>query len=375
MKIALDLTPLMPRQTGVDRFMLNLVRGLSRVDRENRYLVFVNHGDEPRLPELDPARWEVASVKGDGRGRRLWFQHLELLPRLEKAGVDILHSLSFLAPLRASRVRQVLSVHDLTFFTHPRVHNALHRSRPFRWLVSQSIRRADRIVVPAEAVRRDVLRLFAGRDPAQVDVVEYGLDPRFCHPSAVAEPPVIRRLNLRPGYLLFVGTLEPRKNLHLILEAFRLLLQDGLDRHLVLVGQWGWETDAVRRQLNEPAFDGRVHVTGYVADEELVGIYAGAELLLYPSIAEGFGFPPLEAMAMGVPVIVSTTNVLRELYHEAAVTVAPTDCAGLTAAIRHLIEDRTAREERRRLGLALARQFTWERAAQKTLAAYRAALQ
>ena len=161
----------------------------------------------------------------------------------------------------------------------------------------------------------------------------------------------------------------------MILEAFRRLLQDGLDRHLVLVGQWGWGMDAVRRLLDDPAFAGRVHVTGYLSDEELVGIYAGAELLLYPSIAEGFGFPPLEAMAMGVPVIVSTTNVLRELYHAAAVTVEPTDCAGLAAAVRHLIENRTAHEERRRLGLALARQFTWERAAQKTLAAYRAALQ
>jgi glycosyltransferase involved in cell wall biosynthesis len=373
MRIALDLTPLMPRQTGVDRFMLNLVRGLSRVDPENGYLVFVNHGDEPRLPELDPARWAVVSVSGNSRGRRLWFQHVELLPRLERAGVDVLHSLSFLAPLRASRVRQVLSVHDMTFFTHPRVHNLLHRSRPFRWLVLQSIRRADRIIVPAEAVRRDVLSLCTERTAAEVDVVEYGLDPCF-RPESPTTRPANGAPNLPTGYLLFVGTLEPRKNMHLILEAYRRLLQDGLDRHLVLVGQWGWEMDTVRRQLDDPIFAGRVHVTGYVPDQELVGIYAGAELLLYPSIAEGFGFPPLEAMAMGVPVIVSTTSVLRELYHEAAVTVEPTDCAGLIAAIRHLMEDRKAYEERRRLGLALAQQFTWERAAQKTLAAYRAAL-
>jgi glycosyltransferase involved in cell wall biosynthesis len=174
-------------------------------------------------------------------------------------------------------------------------------------------------------------------------------------------------------YILFVGTLEPRKNLLRLVEAYRSLLQGGFDWHLVLAGQWGWQMSELQRTLKYPELAGRVHVTGYLPHDELLRVYTGAGMLVYPSLAEGFGFPPLEAMALGVPVIVSNSSALGELYGDAALTVEPTDVPGMASAIRRLAADPAVREDCRRRGLELARRFTWEKAALRTLAVYRTA--
>jgi glycosyltransferase involved in cell wall biosynthesis len=204
-------------------------------------------------------------------------------------------------------------------------------------------------------------------------VVEHGLDPRFrgaAQQSAGTRP---RAPGLPRNYVLSVGTLEPRKNLQALVEAYRSLLPGGFDWHLVLAGQWGWDMSDFRRTLQDPALAGRVHVTGYLPHDELLQVYAGAGMLVYPSLAEGFDFPPLEAMALGVPVIVSNTSALGELYGDAALTVAPTDIPGMASAIRRLAADEALREDCRRRGLERARRFTWEKAAMKTLAVYHAA--
>lgn len=373
MKIALDLTPLMRVETGVDRYLLNLVQALAVTDQENEYLLLVNPGDQARLPDVDRSRWSIVPVHAESRWRRLAFQQLGLPRRLRQEGVEVLHSPSFLLPLRAPGLQQVLSVHDITFFTEPQVHNRVRRSCWFRWLVARSIDRADHIVVPSEWVRDTLLRFRGSRDPATVHVVEHGLDPRFRGAAQQPAGTTPRASGLPRNYILSVGTLEPRKNLLRLVEAYRTLLQGGFDWHLVLAGQWGWHMSELRRTLKDPALAGRVHVTGYLPHDDLLRVYAGAGMLVYPSIAEGFGFPPLEAMALGVPVIVSNASALGELYGDAALTVEPTDIPGMATAIRRLAADPALREDCRRRGLELARRFTWEKAALKTLAVYGAA--
>lgn len=373
MKIALDLTPLMRVETGVDRYLLNLVQALAAADQANEYLLLVNPGDRGRLPEMDRSRWSVIPVNAESRWRRLAFQQFELPRRLRREGVDVLHSPSFLLPLRAPGLQQVLSVHDITFFTEPQVHNWIRRSRWFRWLVARSIDRADHIVVPSGWVRDTLLRFRSSRDPATVHVVEHGLDPRFRGVARQSAGTTPQAPGLPRNYMLSVGTLEPRKNLQRLVEAYRSLLPGGFDWHLVLAGQWGWHMSELRRMLQDPALAGRVHVTGYLPHDELLRVYAGAGMLVYPSLAEGFGFPPLEAMALGVPVIVSNASALGELYGDAALTIEPTDIAGMASAIRRLADDAALREDCRRRGLELARRFTWEKAAMKTLAVYCAA--
>ena len=131
--------------------------------------------------------------------------------------------------------------------------------------------------------------------------------------------------------------------------------------------------DAFRQTLQDPVFAGRVHVTGYLSQTDLVGVYRQADLLVYPSIGEGFGFPPLEAMALGIPVLVSATSALGEIYRDAALTVNPADVRGMASAIRTLALDQGLREEKRRLGMELARQLNWMKTARKTLEVYRVA--
>jgi glycosyltransferase involved in cell wall biosynthesis len=372
-KIALDLTPLMRVETGVDRYLLNLVQALAVADQENEYLLLVNPGDQDRLPDLDRSRWSVVPVHARSRWRRLVFQQFGLPRRLRREGVEVLHSPSFLLPLRAPGLQQVLSVHDITFFTEPQVHNRVRRSCWFRWLVAHSIDRADHIVVPSGWVKDTLLRFRRSRDPATVHVVEHGLDPRFRDAVQQAAGTAPRAPGLPRDYILFVGTLEPRKNLLRLVEAYRSLLQGGFDWHLVLAGQWGWQMSELQRTLKYPELAGRVHVTGYLPHDELLRVYTGAGMLVYPSLAEGFGFPPLEAMALGVPVIVSNSSALGELYGDAALTVEPTDVPGMASAIRRLAADPAVREDCRRRGLELARRFTWEKAALRTLAVYRTA--
>ena len=373
-KIALDMTPLMPTETGVDRFMLNLVAGLAAVDRVNEYLVFINQGDESRLPQLDPSRWELSPVRARSRPSRLLFQQFELPRRLRREGADILYSLSFLAPLRAPGLTQVLSVHDMTFFTRPEVHNRLRRSALFLWLVARSIDRADHLLVPSHAVREEVLRLHPKRCPETVHVSEYGLDPRFRPVPPEAVEAARRRLGLPPHYILFVGTLEPRKNLERLMQAYAELVREGFEGHLVLAGQWGWKTDGLRRQIRDPKLAGRIHLTGYLPNDDLVHVYAGAEMLVQPSMEEGFGFAPLEAMGMGVPVIVSDSPALTELYGEAALTVDPDDASAIASAIRRLAVGPALRSGLRSRGLEWAKRFSWESAAARTLGVIQTAI-
>lgn len=364
LRVGIDLTALLPHRTGVDVSLLGLVRHLAELPGEASYTVFVNAEDRRLLAGMLPGA-AVVPMALRPRPARLLFQQV-LLPLASAARrLDVVHSPSFIMPLWRGHARHVLTVHDLTFFSLPHTHVPLRRSAPFLRAVQASIRRADIVTVPTAAVAATLHDRLPDVPAERVRVVGWGVDPAFRVLPAETVRATTARLGLPSRYVLFVGTVQPRKNLATLVAAHRALV-DAADvaEHLVLAGPLGWGYDPVLAELTRPAMRERVQRLGYVAQEDLPAVYAGATLLAYPSLDEGFGFPPLEAMACGVPVVASDIPALRETLADAALLVEPTDAAGLAAAIRRLAADAALRETYRARGLERVRAFRWESTAQ-----------
>ena len=370
MKIGIDLTALVPKATGVDTYLLGLVHGLAAVDRRHSYSVFVNRGDRRRLGEL-PQRFEVIEACVHLRSVRLAFQQAALPIVAALKGLDLLHSPSFILPLAHRRSHHVLTVHDMTSFSLPACHEALRRSPPYRTAVRASIRRAGRICVPSRAVRDEIQRLLPDVPVERIRVIPHGIGRAFRPDAAAQAGAVCERLGLPRRYVLYLGTIEPRKNLERLLEGYRRLVESGLvDEHLVLAGRLGWGYENVLALARSPALRTRVHLPGYIPETDLAGLYAGARAFVYPSLEEGFGLPPLEAMACGVPVVASNTPALAENLAGAAELVPPACSGALADALLRVLRDDTLRASRTREGLARARRFRWEKTARATLACY-----
>jgi alpha-1,3-rhamnosyl/mannosyltransferase len=242
-------------------------------------------------------------------------------------------------------------------------------------MVLASLRRADVVTVPSKATRQAILEFLPDLQPDRIHVTVEGVGEEFrlCDPKSVQR--VVARLMLPQPYILYVGTLEPRKNLPALVESYRRLVEAGaVKEHLVLAGGLGWGYEALLKQIATPVLRGRVHLTGYVDAQDLPALYAGARLFVYPSLHEGFGLPPLEAMACGVPVISTLSSSLVENLAGAAELVFPDDVAALADAILRLLTDEPLRAERRAQGLARASHFRWDQTARETLSSYHAAM-
>lgn len=369
MRVGLDLTALQRLRTGVDVFLGGLLGGLVRNPDGLEYVLFVNREDLGEFRSLPPG-FRVVAGSLRARPARLFFQQALLPLAARRLRLDVVHSPAFLMPLCRGRARHVVTVYDLTVLTHPSHHDRLHRSLAFRTALRASVARAHRICVPTEAVAGQLAALLP--DAAQrVRVVRPGLANGLGPRSAEECSALARRLGLERPYVLYVGTLEPRKNLRRLVAAFRELVAAGAPEDLVLAGRLGWDCDDLLADLDEPAIAGRVHRLGYLPQEDLAALYSGARLFVYPSLAEGFGFPPLEAMACSTPVVASREPALAENLEGSAELVDPTDTGALAAALRRVLTDAPLAARLRKHGLANAARFTWEETARATVSCYR----
>jgi len=289
-----------------------------------------------------------------------------------RLGLDLLHTTDFIPPAWGYR-RSVITVHDLTFLHYPQFITAESRAY-YNRQIAGAVRRADHILADSHATQSDLISML-NVPGEKVTVVHLAADPAFRPMDEDQVMPVVARYGLQPGFLLCVGTLEPRKNLPGLLEAYRLLL-GVLDDFapLVLVGGRGWLYDEIFERVEALRLGERVRFLHDVPDADLPGLYNAAGLLTTPSFYEGFGLPALEAMACGTPVVVSDRSSLPEIVGQAGRLVNPDDPHDLAQALAQVLTDGSLRERMRALGLERAAQFSWERTARETLAVYRRVL-
>jgi glycosyltransferase involved in cell wall biosynthesis len=285
---------------------------------------------------------------------------------------ELFHSTEhLLLPLRSAPT--VLTVHDLIFRHLPAHHKPLNR-----WYLNLTLplycRRASHIISVSDHTKRDLVAAY-GLDSSKITIVHEAASPHFCPQSPQTIASVCSRYGLPERYLLFVSTLEPRKNLGRLLSAFESVHAEGLADGLVIVGQRGWLYDDFFAQLEESPARDRVILPGYVDDRDLPALYAGARAFVFPSVYEGFGLPVLEAMACGVPVAASDASSLPEIGGDAAVYFDPLDVQAMSDALFRLLRDSELWDEMRNRGLARAASFSWERAAIETRAVYDAVLE
>jgi glycosyltransferase involved in cell wall biosynthesis len=368
MAIYIDVAAAVHGRAGLGRYAESLARALVAKDPE-RFALFFNRSGELRpltgLEEI-PVRelragykpWRMAVWLGQLAG--LGFDRL--LP-----GAELYHATEhLLMPLR--HVPSVLTVHDLIFRLFPQHHKRLNY-----WYLNAAMplycRRASAIIAVSQATKRDLVRLYR-LDPAKITVIHEAAAPHFtpASPARVAE--VRARYRLPDPYLLHVGTIEPRKNLKRLLEAVHRLREAEDDVRLVVVGSKGWLYQGFFQQLEELGLKDAVALPGYVPDADLPALYSGARLVVVPSLYEGFGLPVLEGMACGAPVVCSNASSLPEVGGDAARYFDPTDVAAMEDAILTVWRDEAQREAMRQDGLARAAQFSWERAADETMALY-----
>jgi glycosyltransferase involved in cell wall biosynthesis len=364
MRVAIDALLLSGRYSGVERAIDALLRHIARDGVHVTALV----GCDFDPATLDGCGLDVVRLPASNRSRlrRILFEEFRLRRHLE--GFDLLHAPGYCAP-RQPGVPVVLTVYDTIAIRQPELakrSNALH----YRWRMPRSARAAARVIVPLECVADEVEScLRVDRD--KIRVVPLGVDASLSPPHEDEVEATRVQLGLERPYILFVGNLEPKKNLPALLRAFAQLVDAGVPHDLVLAGTPGWKCRDVLRLPEELGVAERVRMLGYVDGAHLRGLYGAADVFAFPSLVEGFGLPPLEAMACGTPVVTSDIPALRETAGDAAERVAPTDVEGLADALRRVLEDSDLRSHLREAGLRRAAEFTWPNTAEATRAVYR----
>ena len=365
--VAVDLRALVRTVTGIGVATRSLLLELARLGGA-RYL---------GLAHRPPAGAEELAAAGVALEDRpaplgvLW-QQLLLPRRLARGDVDLLWSPITTLPL-ASRVPGVVTIHDLTTLLWPETHRLKVRWSVYPFLAA-SLERARRVVAVSRATADDLAFHFP-QCAKRIEVVYNGVDPEF-RPGDPARIAAVRaELGAPEGYLLYAGTLEPRKNVGVLLDAWETLRQEDPETPpLMLAGPYGWGSRALLARIERLAASGLVHL-GPLPRGRLVEVFQAAALFVYPSLYEGFGLPPAEAMACGVPAVVSNASSLPEVVGDAGVTVEPQDAGALAGAIRALLAEPRRRGELAARAVEQAARFRWDRAARQMRDVFAAALE
>jgi glycosyltransferase involved in cell wall biosynthesis len=367
MRIGIDARIVHYVRGGIPNYVLRLLRSLAQLDGDTDY--YVLHSRKDRNPSIPGPNFRPVACWTPPHNR---LERWALGVEVARLGLDLLHTTDFIPPALGYH-RSVITVHDLTFLHYPQYLTTESR-RYYNQQIGWAVHRADHILADSYTTKSDLATLL-DVPSERVTVVHLAADPAFRPlPEAEAER-IVARYALEPGYLLCVGTLEPRKNLPGLFQSYRLLLDAGVTTAgLVLVGSKGWMYDEIFERVEELHLNEQVHFLQGVPDGDLPGLYNAASLLVTPSFYEGFGLPALEAMACGTPVVVADRSSLPEVVGEAGLLINPDDPDDIARALTRVLTDGLLRTRMRELGLARSACFTWERAARETLAVYRAML-
>lgn len=359
MRIGIDATAIFLRKGGIGYYTHNLLESLTRIDTQNEYILFKTTEKQPESPIPFINRPNVRVIYAP-KALQKW--------RSKKEKVDLYHGTNFRLRGRGYK-GNVVTIHDLAFKHYPHfLKKKFGQSLSF-WKTKRDVHRADRVIAVSQHTAKDVIDFFQ-IDKKKVRVVYHGVGDHF-RPDVPGESILEVKKYYRIStakYILWVGTLEPRKNLPTLIKAYSQLKSIHSEYTLVLGGGPGWQyQDILNLTLS---LGNRIQITGYLPQRDLIPLYAGASLFAYPSLYEGFGMPLLEAMASGVPIVASRTSSIPEVVGDAGVLVDPLSISDMGKAIMKLLDDSSLRSSMQEKGIQRAKQFTWERAAQETLQIY-----
>jgi glycosyltransferase involved in cell wall biosynthesis len=369
MRIGIDARLLYYQQAGIGQYTLRLVEALAQVDRENEYVLLQSHKDRSILVREPNFRRHAMWTPPHHR-----FEQLALSLELAPVKVDVLHQPDFIPPWRR-RCPAVVTIHDLGFLRYPET--LTEASKRYYGQIYRAVKSAEQIIAVSECTKADLVRLTSAPEN-KVTVIYEAAGPQF-HP--IQDRSALKDARARYGivgdFILFVGTIEPRKNLSALVRAYAYLIKEKARGQtlpkLIIAGRRGWLFEEVFSLVEELDLGYVIRFIGGVPAGDLPYLYNAALLFVYPSLYEGFGLPLLEAMSCGTPAVASDRSSLPEIAGDAALLVPPEDPEKMAQAIWQALTDDELRRELRQKGLAQAQGFSWERTARQTIQVYQKA--
>lgn len=350
-------------RSGTGRYAAHLSQWLPQVSGDIQVVTLWPRG----VPRPGGGAGDVILCDVGGAFSRVWYDQVSIHRLRRRLGAELIHYPANVGALLPSH-SSVVTVHDLSFFRAPEWYR-FNRAQYYRAAVRRSVATARHIIADSQATADD-LRRFLHVPPHRITVVPLGVEEHFRAADDDAMAAARARYALPERYILYVGTLEPRKNLARLVEAFDRVAE-GCGCDLVLAGREGWKTEAVHAAIKASLFADRIHLPGFIEQEHLVPVLTAAHAFAWPSLYEGFGLPPLEAMACGTPVLTSDVSSLPEVVGDAALLVNPYDTASIALGLETIATDGPVRAGLKARGRIQAQRFSWRRTAELTADVYR----
>jgi len=366
MKIAIDARKW--RDYGIGTYVRNLVRHLATLDRETTYFLFCDRADEPTLRDLAE---NFVPVVEDSAGYSVR-EHFTIPVKLHRLGVQLLHSPHYVLPLLC-RTRSIVTIHDCIHLLFPQYLPNRMAYQYARAMMGNAVRRSDLVLTVSEASRRDILRFYPRADPDRLQVIPNAIDEAILDdPGEEEMERVQERYQIRGRFVLYAGNIKPHKNLERLVAAFGLIKQrpGHEDVKLLIIGDEINRYGSLRRRVETAGVRQDVRFFGFVPSKTLSALYRLASVFAFPSLYEGFGLPPLEAMACGTPVVTSRISSLPEVVGDAALLVDPYSTEDIAHGLERVLGDEGLRGELSTRGRARVKQFSWERSVEAIHSGY-----
>jgi len=367
MKIAINCLLLDPHKAGIGTYIYSLLSQYFKYDLSNKNLDFFL---QQRVSDFFGDNKNIRKVyfNINSNKKRIIYEQL-LIPYISrKYNYDVIHFTDYQIPLLMSRKGMILTVHDLSFLKEDDIFtksSSLYK----KFVLPSSLKKADRIIAVSENTKKDILKYFPSINENKIVVIYEGT--RFDDSKIYKySTDVLLKYNIKDPYILYVGTIEPRKNIVNIIRAFKTIVAKNPNIKLVIVGKKGWLYDEIFNEVRNLSLENNIIFTGYVSDEDLPAFYKNAILFIYPSKYEGFGLPPLEAMSFGCPVITSNISSLPEVVGDAGILVNPGSVEEISDAMNSILLNNDLRNDLSERSLKRAKMFSWDITAKATLKVY-----